>query len=80
MSINWRNWKALINMNNIEIVFICLCYFAGMGAILFGALSGNEYGIYFVVIGGLTLTLVVYHAANRAWRLCTENLIIKDMK
>ncbi len=74
---NWRDWKALINMNNVEIVFVCLCYFAGMGAILFGSLSGNEYGIYFVVIGGLAISLVAYHATRRAWKLQTENLIGK---
>lgn len=66
---DWKNWK-----NNIEIVFICLCYFAGMGAILFGSLSGNEYGYYFVAIGGLAIALVVYHASRRAQRLYTENL------
>lgn len=52
-------------MTNIEIGFIFICYIVGIGSILFGSLSGNNYGFYFIIIGVLGLVLVILHTARR---------------
>lgn len=55
----------IINRKNVETGFVCLCYIIGIGSILFGSLSGNEYGDYFVTVGVLALILFVIHASRR---------------
>lgn len=55
----------MTTMRNIEIGLICLCYTIGIGSILFGSLSGNKYGYYFVVTGFLALILVIVHTSRK---------------
>ena len=63
-------------MTNIEIGFIFMCYVVGIGSILFGSLSGNNYGFYFIIIGILALVLVIIHTARRAAQY-NENTITR---
>lgn len=56
----------MTNFKDIEIVFVFLCYTVGIGSILFGSLSGSNYGYHFIVIGILALALVIIHTAKRA--------------
>ena len=69
MSLNWKNIDT-----KLEIVFVFLCYTVGMGSILFGSLSGNDYGYYFIIIGILALVLVIIHTARRAAQY-NENIV-----
>lgn len=59
--LNWKNIDT-----KLEIGFIFLCYTVGMGSILFGSLSGSDYGYHFIIIGVLALVLVIFHTARRA--------------
>lgn len=72
MSLNWKNIDT-----KLEIVFVFLCYTVGMGSILFGSLSGNDYGYYFIIIGVLALVLVILHIARRMAQY-NENVVTKD--
>ncbi len=60
MQQNWKNVEK-----KLEIGFIFLCYTVGMGSILFGSLSGSDYGYHFIIIGVLALALVIIHTARR---------------
>lgn len=71
MSLNWKNIDT-----KLEIVFVFLCYTVGMGSILFGSLSGNDYGYYFIIIGVLALVLVIIHTARRVAQY-NENVVTK---
>ena len=64
----------LIKWDNIEKGLVCICYFVGIGSILFGALSDNDYRYYFVVFGSLMLMLVIIHALNMVIAVYKENL------
>lgn len=57
MSISWKN---------IDAVLVTICYCVGIGSILFGSLSGNSYGNYFVVAGILSLILACIHSIRAA--------------
>lgn len=61
MSLNWKYIET-----KLEIGFVFLCYTIGMGSILFGALSGSEYGYHFIIIGVLALILVIIHTFRRS--------------
>lgn len=56
-------------MTKLEAIFLHLCYIVGIGSILFGALSGNQYGYYFIIIGALALVLMIAHSCRRAAQL-----------
>ena len=58
----------------IEIILVFLCYTVGIGSILFGSLSGSDYGYYFIIIGVLALVLVIVHTARRAV-IYNENVV-----
>lgn len=59
MSTSWKN---------IDVVLVSICYCVGMGSILFGFLSGNDYGNYFVVAGVLSLILAGIHSVRTTVR------------
>lgn len=69
MSLNWKGIDT-----KIEIGFVLLCYTIGMGSILFGSLSGSDYGYYFIIIGVLSLVLVILHTAKRVAKY-NENMM-----
>ena len=56
MSLNWKNIDR-----RLETGLIFLCCIVGIGSILFGSLSGSNYGYHFIVIGILALILVLIH-------------------
>lgn len=53
-----------INRKIIEMISVPVCLSAGLGSILFGALSGNRYGYLFVAIGALVLALTIFYNAR----------------
>ena len=66
----------MINLNNIDEMLekglIFICYVIGIGSILFGSLSGTNYGYHFIIIGILALVLVIIHTVRRTFQY-TEN-------
>ena len=60
MPLNWKNIDR-----RLETGLIFLCYTLGIGSILFGSLSGSNYGYHFIVIGILALILVLIQTARR---------------
>ena len=61
MSLNRKNVET-----KLEIGFVFICYAVGMGSILFGSLSGSDYGYHFIIIGILALILAIFHTSRRA--------------
>lgn len=57
-----------ITWKNMDAVLVYICYCVGIGSILFGFLSGNNYGNYFVVAGILSLILAGVHSIRTAVR------------
>jgi len=55
--------------NMVEMTLIVLFHFVGIGSILFGALSGNRYGYYFIIVGAIVLALVIFYSIKREAQL-----------
>ena len=64
------NWKNIVE--RLEKGLIFLCSTVGIGSILFGSLSGTNYGYHFIIIGILALVLVIIHTARRAVQYTEE--------
>jgi hypothetical protein len=64
----------MTRLETLEVILLYLCYIAGMGLILFGALSGNHYGYFFVIIGALLLVIMIIHSCRREAQL-NENAV-----
>lgn len=58
----------------VEMALIVLFHFVGIGLILFGALSGNRYGYYFVIVGALVLALAIFYSVRKEAQL-NENAV-----
>jgi hypothetical protein len=53
---------------NVDTILVSICCLVGVGSILFGSLSGDDDGYYFVVFGVLSLILAGIHSVRTAKR------------